>query len=447
MRYALCFLILSLCTCVRAQIRLDISEDGTHLVHSDSRAPFFYLGDTAWELLHRCTEQEIRDYLIDRASKGFNVIQCVALAELDGLTVPNTEGDLPLTELDPARPNEDYFLHVDFAARIADSLDLFLGLLPTWGDKFNKKWGVGPEIFNPQNAETYANYLGLRYANNNIIWILGGDRNPEEPEDLAIIRAMAKGLRVAVEDLQLITYHPQGGFGSTDFFSEDEWIDFHMFQSGHGRLDDKQNYDFPRKMKSAAPDKPVINGEPAYEDHPVNWRPVNGWFTDFDTRQAAWWSVLAGSAGHTFGNHNIWQMWRPGREPISSARTDWHEALHWPAAAQVGHVRKLMVTLPYWELSPDFNLFEAPPNSSGREVLVARTELADLVVAYTPYGDVLRLNAGRIPPRFVASWFDPRTGESFGFTPKKEGDVLVFDPPFDAERGNDWVLVIQKWYD
>ncbi len=443
MRYLLCFLVLFACTCVRAQIRLDLSQQGTHLVNSDTRAPFFYLGDTAWELLHRCDEKEIRQYLTDRAAKGFNVIQCVVLAELEGLTVPNTEGDLPLTELDPARPNEAYFAHVDLAVRIADSLGIFLGLLPTWGDKFNKKWGVGPEVFTPANAETYANYLGLRYRDNNIIWILGGDRNPEEAEDFAIIRAMAKGLRVAVERLQLITYHPQGGFKSSDFFAQEDWLDFHMFQSGHGRLDDKQNYDFPREVKAVEPGKPVINGEPAYEDHPINWRPVNGWFNDFDARQAAWWSVLAGCAGHTFGNHNIWQMYRPGREPISAARTDWHEALHYPAAAQIGHLRHTMEHYPYWKLRPDFNFLTAMPNSSGRETMVARNPERTLIMAYTPYGDVLEVAKEKLPENYVAKWVDPRTGVAFVFTPHEVGGQLLFDPPLDPQRGNDWVLILE----
>ncbi|MEM9928402.1 MAG: DUF4038 domain-containing protein [Bacteroidota bacterium] len=443
MRFFLCCLILLHGTCVCAQIRLNISEDGSHL-QTASKAPFFYLGDTAWELLHRCDEAEIRRYLTDRAAKGFNVIQCVALAELEGLTVPNRQGDLPLVDLDPAQPNEAYFKHVDLAVKLADSLGIFLGLLPTWGDKFNLKWGVGPEVFTAENAETYAAFLGRRYRNHNIIWILGGDRNPEEAEDFAIIRAMAKGLRQEIGDAQLITYHPQGGYKSSDFFAEDDWLDFHMFQSGHGRLDDKQNYDFPRAVKRAAPGKPVINGEPAYEDHPINWRPVNGWFNDFDARQAAWWSVLAGCAGHTFGNHNIWQMYRPGREPISAARTDWYEALHYPAAAQIGQVRKLMESLPYWKLSPDFNFLNMMPNSSGRETLVAQTTAAELVVAYTPYGDKLEVDEDRLPPSFSASWFNPRTGVSFEFTPSKNAGSIHFDPPFAPQRGNDWVLILRR---
>ena len=427
---------------VAAQTGLRISATGTHLERTTGE-PFFYLGDTAWELLHRSTESEARAYLEDRAEKGFNVIQTVVLAELEGLTVPNSNGDLPLEDLDPTRWNEEYFAYVDRVAEMADSLGLYLGLLPTWGDKFNLKWGVGPEIFTPDNARTYSRMLGERYGDRNVIWILGGDRNPENDEDLAIVRAMAAGLRQAVGDRQLITYHPQGGSRSSDFFAGEDWIDFHMFQSGHGRRDDPQNYDFPRAVRSVDPGKPVINGEPAYEDHPINWRPANGWFDDFDARQAAWWSVLSGTVGHTFGNHNIWQMWLPGRDPISSARTPWTEALEYPAAAQMGHLGKLMQSLPHYDLRPDGELLRDAPNSSGREVVLARKDDYSLVLAYTPYGDVLRLPKDRLEEGASTEWFNPRSGETIPFTPEADGDAYVYDPPFDPARGNDWVLVIR----
>jgi hypothetical protein len=416
-------------------------------VERESRDPFFYLGDTAWELLHRTTEDEARDYLEDRARKGFNVIQTVVLAELEGLTTPNSYGDLPLIGQDPTQWNEDYFTYVDRVAGMADSLGIFLGLLPTWGDKFNKKWGVGPEVFTAENARVYGQKLGERYRDHNVIWILGGDRNPEEEEDYAIIRAMAAGLREAVGDDQLLTYHPQGGYKSTDFFADDDWLDFHMFQSGHGRRDDKQNYDFPRQVNRVAPDKPVVNGEPAYEDHPVNWRPVNGWFDAFDARQAAWWSVLSGTDGHTFGNHNIWQMWQPGRDPISSARTPWKEAVHYPAAAQIGRMGELMKTLPYYELEVDWNFLTAAPNSSGRETIAARTPDSGLVLAYTPYGDELRAAADKLPAATRFHWFNPRSGERIPFEPEEVGGELIFDPPLDPRRGNDWVLIGQRFYD
>ncbi|THH41046.1 apiosidase-like domain-containing protein [Neolewinella litorea] len=439
-----------LCTCacaplmLLAQLRLGIAEGGTHLVNESRNTPFFYLGDTGWELLHRTREAEAKMYLEDRAGKGFNVVQTVVLAELEGLTTPNAYGDLPLRDLDPTDWNEAYFAYVDRVAAIADSLGIFLGLLPTWGDKFNLQWGVGPEIFTPENAETYGRKLGERYAEHNVIWILGGDRNPADEEDRAIIRAMARGLRQAVGDRQLITYHPQGGSRSSDFFAGEDWIDFHLYQTGHGRLDDKANYDFPRQIAGTDSGKPIVNGEPAYEDHPINWRPDNGWFDDFDSRQAAWWSVLSGTAGHTFGNHNIWQLWQPGRTPISHARTPWKTALHYPGAAQIGHLGRLMQSLPYYRLGREDNWLAGAPNSSGREVIVARTSENGYVLAYTPYGDTLRAPAENTSPTATFSWFDPRTGNRIPFNPTEKDGMLVFDPPYAPVRGNDWLLIVRE---
>jgi hypothetical protein len=83
---------------------------GRYLV-TERGEPFFYLGDTAWELFHRLTREEADLYLTDRAAKGFTVIQAVALAELDGLNTPNAYGDTPLHRNDPTQPNEAYFRH------------------------------------------------------------------------------------------------------------------------------------------------------------------------------------------------------------------------------------------------------------------------------------------------------------------------------------------------
>ena len=74
-------------------------------------------------------------------------------------------------------------------------LGLVVGMLPTWGDKWNKKWGQGPEIFTPENARVYGEFLGRRYKDKPIVWILGGDRPVENDRHRAILRAMAEGLR------------------------------------------------------------------------------------------------------------------------------------------------------------------------------------------------------------------------------------------------------------
>lgn len=148
---------------------LRVSNDRRHLVHADG-TPFFWRGDTAWELFHRLSREEADAYLEDRQSKGFTVIQAVVLAELEGLTDPNPYGHTPLSDNDPARPNAEYFRHVDYIVNRAEQLGMYIGMLPTWGDKFNQKWGVGPEIFTPENARKYGEFLGRRYRTKPIIW-------------------------------------------------------------------------------------------------------------------------------------------------------------------------------------------------------------------------------------------------------------------------------------
>ena len=98
--------------------RIVVHPGGRYLQYADGR-PFFYLGDTAWELFHRTTREEARLYLEDRARKGFTVIQAVCLAERDGLRVPNAYGDLPFADAGFTRPNERYFTYVDEVVAMA----------------------------------------------------------------------------------------------------------------------------------------------------------------------------------------------------------------------------------------------------------------------------------------------------------------------------------------
>jgi hypothetical protein len=113
--------------------RLKVTENHRYLEY-ESGKPFFYLGDTAWELFHKLNREEATKYLANRAQKGFTVIQATVLAAGDGLTVPNAYGELPFIDKDATRPNEAYFRHVDFIVNKAAELGLFIGMLPSWGN-------------------------------------------------------------------------------------------------------------------------------------------------------------------------------------------------------------------------------------------------------------------------------------------------------------------------
>ncbi|MFW6157611.1 MAG: glycoside hydrolase family 140 protein, partial [Balneolaceae bacterium] len=381
-------------------------------------------------------------YLENRAEKGFTVIQAVVLAELDGLRDPNPYGDIPLQDLDPAQPNEAYFEHVDFIVDKAEELGLVMGMLPAWGDKFNLKWGEGPEIFTPENAREYGTFLGERYRDKPIIWILGGDRNPEEDHHIDIINALAEGLETGDGGNHLMTYHPQGGNNSARWFHESDWLDFNMFQSGHGRLDN-QNFSVTLDTYHKEPVKPVLDGEPNYEDHPIDWDPENGWFGAFETRQAAYWSMLSGAMGHTYGNHNIWQMWEPGREPISSARTPWYEAVDYPGAFQMQYFRRLFEARPFHKLVPDHDLVLSDSLENSSPALAARERDGQFMVAYIPHGQDITIDLAPMKgQRIRAYWYNPRMGKHISLKEFKADTSREFDPPGDPRRGNDWILLL-----
>ncbi len=436
------FSILFITSLVSAKpLTLKISENQRHIIY-DNGKPFFWLGDTAWELFHRTTREEADLYLENRAAKGFTVIQAVVLAELDGLNEPSSNGEKPLLNNDPTTPNVKYLEHVDYIVNKAEKLGLFIGMLPTWGDKWNKQWGVGPEVFTPENAFEYGTFLGNRYKNKNIIWILGGDRKPDNDEDLEIIRAMAKGIREEVGDKQLMTFHPMGGWSSSEWFHNDDWLDFNMFQSGHGEWNN-QNFLKTEHDYNLEPAKPVLDGEPCYEDHPVGWKSENGWFDEFDSRRAGYWSMLQGACGNTYGNHNIWQMWLPGREPISVARTPWKQSIDYPGAFQAGYMRALFESRPWQLLEPMPEILLDSPEAVEKTCRAAIASDGSFLMVYTPFGSTFKISTEKLKAAKVnVWWYDASIGEAINVGELDVVKEMVFDPPADEQRGNDWVLVL-----
>jgi hypothetical protein len=418
---------------------LKVSENKRFLIFEDG-TPFFYLGDTGWELFHRLTKDETEKYLENRRSKGFTVIQAVVLAELDGLIIPNAEGNTPLIDNDPLKPNEAYFAHVDWVIKKAAEKGIFIGLLPTWGDKVDKKWGVGPVIFNNENGYAYGQWIGNRYKNyKNIIWINGGDRDGGG-DNKRIWDAIGEGIK-SVDKNHLMTYHPFGEHSSSDWFQSNNWLDFNMCQTGHGQ----RSYSIYKRLivrdYSLDPVKPCFDGEPRYEDHPVGWNPdVLGWFNDVDVRQALYWNLFSGSFGHTYGCHPVWQMLAPGREPVGLARHNWYDVLDLPGAFDLIHARRLIESRPFLSRVPDQSMILTDYFPETDYVVATRGD--GFAFIYFPTGWTASVNPEKLGAESIkAYWYNPRTGEAkfTGTIPGK--GIRKFTPP-SGGRGYDWILVL-----
>jgi len=396
--------------------------------------------DTAWELFHALNREEAIRYLTNRAEKGFTAIQAVVLAELAGLEEPNAYGHVPLTDKDPTRPVEEYFQHVDFIVRTCNELGMYMAMLPTWGH-----WVVNQPIFEVESARQYGRYLGDRYKGADIIWVLGGDRSGEGVVELW--RAMAEGLAEGDGGRGLKTFHPCGGGSSSRWVHEEPWLDFNMIQSGHGRPYNT-NWRHLEKDYALSPTKPTLDGEPCYENHPIGFNRKNPRFDQHHVRCAAYWSVLHGGCGVTYGCHDIWMMHKPGRLNGSFSFNYWFESLNLPAAGQMRHLRRLMESRPYFTRIPDQSVIAGSASNLSDHMAATRDGTAGrkdatYLMIYTPLHRRVRADTSCIgSDRLNVWWYDVREGRAIRQAQglANEGQLAVDTPD---EPGYDWVLVVE----
>ena len=436
---------------------LKVSENKRYLVTEDGK-PFFWLGDTAWELFHRLDKKEADLYLENRAALGYTVIQAVALAELDGHTDPNPYGHLPLIDLDPARPavkagaDNDYWDHVDYIVQKANELGLYIAFLPTWG----RYWGDNIEannnkpLFTPANALKYGEFIGKRYGNKAVIWVLGGDRGVGTDARAEISRSLAKGIKLGDKGRNLFSFHPPGGGGSSEAFHNDAWLDFNMRQNGHG-VEFTTNYRKTKEDYDRSPTKPVLDSEPVYEDHPVAFNAKErGHSIAADVRAPLYWNLFTGAFGHTYGHHSVWQMFDPkkNRKPINNPLMPWYEAIYQPGASQMQYARKLLESRPFLERIPDqsiiieSNVPTAVPGGGRYSFVATRDVQGTYAMVYAPVGRAFSVNMEVIKGTDVlAWWFNPRNGESYriGHFGNKGNREFISPSPGEFQ---DWVLVL-----
>lgn len=427
---------------------LSVASNGHYLLAGGK--PFFWLGDTGWLLLSRTSRAEAEQYLRTRKRQGFNVVQIMVL-HTEKMTNPATgpalvDGDpgRPRTTpgKDPARAGEyDYWDHLDWVAKRAEELGIYLALVPAWGSIAD-----GGKL-NLQNAGAYGRFLAERYKGQpNIIWLNGGDTRSE--------------MRTAVWDLlgstikrhdpgHLMTFHPIGRTDSSWQYHQAPWLDFNMFQSGHrsyaqegASAHGEDNWRYVADDWIRLPAKPVIDGEPSYEGIPHGLHEANQprWLAP-DARRYAWWAVMAGAFGHTYGENHVMQFFTPGAdtanfEPI----TPWQQAIEAPGANQMQYLRRLIESRPMLERVPDASLITDNGTRYDR-VLASRGK--GYAFAYTYTGRPFTLRLGTTTGKQVrAHWYSPRDGQSVTIGTFNNTGQHRFDPPGETAPGNDWVLVL-----
>jgi len=431
---------------------LDVSENKRFLVTGNGD-PFFWLGDTGWLLFTKLTREEAEQYLEDRRQKGFNVIQVMIL---HGLNVVNVYGDTALVGGKVDKPNVspgfspddpmqyDYWDHIDFIVKLAASKGIYMALVPVWGSN------VRAGNVTREEAERYASWISERYRKmSNVIWLNGGD--VKGSDSTAVWNTMGETIRKNAPE-QLITFHPFGRTRSSEWFHNESWLDFNMFQSGHKRYNQdtvgyafgEDNWKYANIDYMLKPVKPTLDGEPSYEGIPQGLHDtLQPRWTASDVRRYAYWSLFSGCCGFTYGHNSIMQFFRPGDRPAYGAKEYWYSAIKSPGAAQMHYLKELILSKSYFDRVPANNLLSQPQGEKYDYIAVTRG--ADYVLAYTYNGSNISLLINEPGwSSFKALWFDPRTG-NISVTEGRETDKnFSFDPPGDKENGNDWVLILEK---
>ena len=303
-------------------------------------------------------------------------------------------------------------------------------------------------IFNPGKARAYGEWIGKRYKDAGIVWILGGDRPVENERQKEIVRAMAHGLRTGDGGAHLITFHPSGGQGSAEFLHNEDWLDFNMRENGHG-LEFTGRYDQTRKDYDRKPVKPVLDGEPAYEGHPISFNAKQlGHAVAADIRRPFYWDVFSGGFGHTYGHHSVWQMWAPGRGPVNAPLIPWTEAIDQPGAGQMQHGKNLLLSRPFLTRIPDDSIIvtdrvaTSVPGAGTRRFVATRDESGSYAMVYAPVGRAFKVRMEKITGSKVkAWWFNPRDGSAAVIGEFANRGEREFTPPNPGEA-LDWVLVL-----
>ena len=430
------------------------AADRPYLLAGDT--PFFWLGDTAWLMVQKLKRPEIEQYLRNRAEKGFNVIQTSIYHWHEDT---NAYGVHAFHNMDLSKPWLEgpftYWDLLDFIVKTAEQYGIYMALLPHWGGVYRDG-----QITREQ-MEAYVAFLAERYHDApNIIWVTGGDVRGDEGYEYWC--RMGQILKSRNPD-QLVCYHPFGRTTSIDYFPQEDWLDIHMFQSGHSRYDQweqdeivdrgldtyrfgEDNWRYVRRVYEMTDGRvPVLDAEPSYENIPQGllsaaeplWR-------DEDSRRYAYWSVFAGACGFTYGHNAIMQMADDPMRPGSyNCWESWKEAIHHPGGDSMVHLLRLMQEVDFSHGREASALLECEQGERyGRIALFGNEEY---LLGYLYRARQATLREGCLEGTVEVYWMNPLTGvRSYaGETDFRERRSFL-SPAKEYMPNQDWVLILRR---
>lgn len=428
--------------------RLQPMSAHPHHFERQNGSPFWFLGDTAWAFftdsqLERLDRGAAERYIDRRVTQGFNLIHTSLLSEAGW----GNSGGLPFADIATERINPAYWQEVDQRLAYANDKGLVVGLAIAWGDKRGQEpfaWRRFPSI---ESRQRYARYIAARYSAYDVYFIVAGEWHAEantrgtSPEEIRReFFAIGDALRAADPHARMMAIHPMTADGSVREFNEAAWMSFGDYQQNYRRLHDGI-------LRSRSYNKPVVNAEYGYylRDQNGDGIPDKDNSTSLAAiRHATWDIVMAGGYAVTgFGTTYFGGNRDPGPFDLEASKNE-------PWGKQVGYLKRLFTSLPWWELEPHDELLQcATPRGADRreEQRIAPPATTYWCLAQPGKHYVVYVRGLRQPVTLSVDGgaltlkgrrFNPRTGEWLEQSNSLDNGRFIFLPP-DEE---DWIIVL-----
>jgi hypothetical protein len=404
---------------------LRASENGRYLTYSDG-APFFWLGDTWWNVPSGLVSFDRFEAMVDRrVSQGFSVFQA------HGYT--GFEPDPERTAFDVVRDVGEtavrFWREVDRYYSYAERRGLvgIIGFAAT--DALDR-------VSLPDLKRLWHYYLA-RYAAYPITFLFTQEYNAEIGDKrgrIEKILALGRFVRDIDPYRRALSVHPWVRTKDGREAWKEAWYAFVLLQAGHFVNPVCDPY---LSVHETVPARPFIESETNYEGFSRKDFQVDAAVV----RRSAYTAMQCGAAGFTYGAQGLYAGISTKDEPATTANwgpiLTWEEGLALPGGAQMAHLRRLYESLDWWRSAPW-------PASEGVNGALARSVGEDVVVVYLPSAtrqrDEIKLAGFERSRRYRAEWFDPRTGAFARVAEALSVDRGELRLPTAPSLG-DWVLV------
>lgn len=438
-----------------------------HFRHADG-TPFFYLGDTHWNMLTEeydspgphagdtGAESHFK-YIVDRrVEQGFTVYQ----SEPIGAPFKLQDGTVDQEDIEGFRLADKYFEYIADAGLVHANAQFF------FPDNLSAELAADNE-----KLDNLARYWVARFGAWPVMWTLAQEIDNDFYNEQGFNKLYSYKNNPWVKVAEYLhnhdTYcHPLSGH---------QEINVHTSITGAGWKEDiskgraasvfmseevaeRTGHNWwaiqwgPQFIEPAEPElirdylkssRPAVNYEGKY---------CGLWTKDFGSRVQGWAAFLNGLCGYGYGAIDIW-LYKSGFDiaspsfdgvdtvTIEDKMVHWSESIEFPSAIHMGYLRNYLEEFDWWNLVPvlcDEPSFDAESSAyyyaktKNRHVLYffAKNELTT--------GTIKDMEPGK---KVMLSWYNPRTGEqtkSARYEVGSDGNLKLPEKP-DTE---DWTLTI-----